>query len=614
MQRNLINVQNKVDNYPVLNQAQNNYVLVYQNGVLLWEPQSGGGSGITTVNSVGIGNSIINSVTPTTLNLKSIFAGSGIQILATSTTLTIALDISITNQYLYSDGTNIIGKNAIEACQSLDPTFPIYNNTSLNNAFFKGLQNGTGISITNNPNVLTIGNSGVLSVNSISVSGGIPLIGTGGQNVLLNQLRPGANITITGPTSGAITIANNGVRTVSNASSTINSLISSSSTANNILLKTLSAGSNITITDSGPTLTISSTGGGAGTTIYNSNGTLNSLQRIVSGNSPGNIANNILWDDIIPAYNSTWMTPINVPIENSGYSGIQDPTLMMCSTFNGSQGKFLYAPYNYLSQKIEFKLDGGFGDTKIIYAVYCAQTKSYIIEVDLYEIEDTIRAFAATWKFTLNASNIGTGWFQVEPECSSRIVSNPPENFIALLVEQTIGVGTAGLQFAFQQQGIGTGAQTSKYVAFFKCLHQGDGSCGIYDNALGPLSTTQPRLFQKYLYQAQGFGVPPLVDINYTQFGRDLKVTLFGNVQQITSSGVAQDLQMFWNGNNIVQFKAYTNSVSNVNSFIGGSRILLYTDLITSGSLVLGGPTQLFWQLQGTNYSFLNYEILIEYC
>lgn len=379
------------------------------------------------------------------------------------------------------------------------------------------------------------------------------------------------------------------------------------------ILKKIEAGSGISISTTNETLTINNTAV-AGSNIYNSDGTMNSNQRIVSGLNPNDIASNILWDGIIPGYNSTWMTPTNVPIADDPYQGIYDPTLMMCATSNGSQSKFLYAPHNYLSQKIEFKLVGSFGHSKIVYGNFSNinGSKDFIFQVDLYEIENYLDAYAATWEFSLN-SRLG-GAFHVKPKTSTRLNYTGSENCVGLIIRTTSGIGGSGWEIIFQQQGLGTGAYTSKYIAFIRCNNLGDGSMNIYDNDLViPLAETY--LNDPVLLFETGISFPIPYQFSYKEFGRDLKLTYNGTAQQAIGNGGLFIFRVFFNGVEVIAKNISTDSVTNVNTNVTFTRILKYTELVNNGALNLGSPTQITWTLSSNNIRFTNlpYEVLLEY-
>lgn len=662
MQRNLINVQNKVDNYPVTNTPQNNYVLVYSNGTLSWQPQSGGGGGITTVNSVGSGQSIINSVTPSTLNLKSIFAGSGILITASSTEVIISLNVSITNQYLYSNGTSIIGKDAIENCYSLPGGQNIYAYTNSSGAFFRGLTASSGISLTNVTDNILIGNNGILTVTS-NPTGSFDLIQTTGQNTVLKKISAGTglgftdfggNITMnnngiitltsvvtstatdliqtlgqntvlkritqgTGMTfndfAGVVTITNNGIRTLINSGAG-STLINPASTVNNIQLKSIVAGSNITITNNANNLTISSTGSGTPVNIYNSDGTMTANPRIVTGLNPGDISNSIIWSDIIPGYNSSWMQQSNVPIENNPYSGIQDPNLLMASTYNGSQSKFIFGGWSYLSQKIECKLPDTLGDGKELFGIYSNLNggKCFIMQVTLCDVENQINGFSGTWEFTINSHDLGLGWMIVKPKSTTLCNYTGNENFFNLWIRQNPGFGASGILFAFVQAGLGTGAFYSRYLASFYCWHQGDGSCGIYDNyvTLGLTAPYYPP--EDLIVDYQGFNTPSGGSFEYKKFGRDLKLTFLGSAQQIVNGQVQSQLEIYFNGQLIMSINIDAQSVQNVNVGVNKIAVMKYMDLISTGALSIAASTPYTFNLTNPgNYQILYHQMILEY-
>ena len=405
------------------------------------------------------------------------------------------------------------------------------------------------------------------------------------------------------------------VKTVTH-SGTGTTLINPTSFGETPQLKGLVAGTNVTLSTTNSAITINATST-ASPSIYTADGTLNNTQRIVTGLNPGDIANNVLWSDIIPGYNSSWMIPTNVPIANNSYSGIVNPELMMSATSNGSQGKFMWAPYNYLSQKIEFKLGGGFGDQKTIFACFSniSGTKDFIFNIDLYEAESVLDAFSAQWEFCMNSRQvIQPGWLHVKPKNTTVINYSGSENLIGLQIRDTTGIGGSGWEISFIQEGLSTGAYTSRYIAFIRCQHQGDGSMEIYDNAFSgiPSNNYQQDL---YLLWENGISFPIATQFSYKNFGKDIKFTFNSNIQQVSGTGGLAIFEVLFNGQNVIQHNMSTNSVTNVNAAVTFTRIMKYVDLVQAGALNLGGSTAVTFNQIGGFVSMTNfpYEILIEY-
>lgn len=545
-------------------------------------------------------------------------------------------DIHFGSTQIYFDNLEIVNQNkflGIDTLGKIEKRFAIEDvkpsistETSLveglvnYTAYIKRLKAGTNINLSSTATDITLNvNTALNNISSINTTTPLVNLGINSTNISFNQIptRPAliADKCLYIDQATKNIFYDSTVKTLTH-SGIGQSLLSPLGTAEYPILRGLQAGSGISITSSNNVLNIINTAV-AGSNIYNSNGTMNSNQRIVSGLNPNDIASNILWDGIIPGYNSQYMTPNNVPIEDNPYSGIIDPTLMMCSTQNGSQGKFLYAPHNYLSQKIEFKLGSLFGETKIIYANFSNLngSKDFIFQVDLYEVENYLDAFAATWEFTLNSRlGIAPSFYHIKPKTSTVLNYTGQENCIALGVRNTSGIGGSGWEFAFQQQGLGTGAYTSRYFAFIRCNHQGDGSMQIYDNAF--LSSPSPfYLNDPVLLFETGLSFPIPYQFSYQQFGKDLKMTFNGSAQQVSGSGGLFQFEVLFNGQSVILVNVSTNSVTNVNTNITFTRILKYVDLLTSGALNLAGVTQITWSLNTTNISMNNlpYEVLLEY-
>ncbi len=83
--RSLINnsSDNSILGYPIIGQPQNNYVLVYQNGIFIFVPLGGGGGAITSIANVGLGQQLFRDITSGVANFRTL-AGSSDFVLTTS--------------------------------------------------------------------------------------------------------------------------------------------------------------------------------------------------------------------------------------------------------------------------------------------------------------------------------------------------------------------------------------------------------------------------------------------------------------------------------------------------------------------------------------------------
>lgn len=252
-----------------------------------------GNSGVLALSSV-TGTGAIPLVSNTTGVLKALVQGTGISIAETAGLLTISStattgvnsvnglqdDIVIASGGAGSgisvalSGQNIqISNTGVLALSSVTGDYPLVNTTS---GQLKTLDAGTGITINDVAGLLTLANSGVLSVGgqngaiTFSEGANVSILQTG-KNFAFSAdigvetfnglegavvLEAGANITLT-PSGNTITIASSGGGDVTSVNSLVGDVV-------------FAAGSNITLTPSGNTITIASTGGSGGVTSLNS--------------------------------------------------------------------------------------------------------------------------------------------------------------------------------------------------------------------------------------------------------------------------------------------------------------------------------------------------------
>ena len=221
-------------------------------------------SGIS-LNTSGVGDSLINSSTNPNFLLKSLSVSGGLNLVPTSNNLLIQ----------NTSPASLISLSAVGLGDSLIATS---TNPNFN---IKSLIGSTDINITNNPNDLTIVNSSPASLINISSTGvGTSLLKTNANpTYTFKDLSQGTGITVTNQTDDLLLSTNT---TLSSEGLGNFSLIGSTSSNPSLKVKSISSGSNITITDISDVLTINSTGGG-GTYTFTNGGTGTTLVSTTSG-------------------------------------------------------------------------------------------------------------------------------------------------------------------------------------------------------------------------------------------------------------------------------------------------------------------------------------------
>lgn len=233
--------------------------IIYYSTLTEWLPLAGG-SGVVTLSSAG-GTTLVNNGTSPGLIIKGLTAGTGVTLSSTASEITITNSSPASSVTLTNIGTtNLVGSG-------VGPALTL-----------KGLVSGTGITLSSSATDITITNSspGV----SYTAGTGINISGTTISNTgVLSVTAGNSTIVVSGTAanpiiSGGYTAGSGISITAASIASTVNvsseptgvgiySLLSTNTSSPNYITKTITAGSNITIVDSGTTLTLSSTGGGS---------------------------------------------------------------------------------------------------------------------------------------------------------------------------------------------------------------------------------------------------------------------------------------------------------------------------------------------------------------
>lgn len=313
----LSNVSVTVDN------AADNDTLIYDLATKTWSnaPPAAGVGEANTITSVGASTSLVSGKVGVDLQVKSLKPGDGIELVGTSSNVTITVTglvtktefqetnnifrvdidslVAETNKYLQAGSTN----NLVETFSSVGAGTSVLSGKVGVDLQFKSLIPGSGITFTDSPTQVTISAAaGVGEANTISSVGASTSLVSGkvGVDLQIKSLKPGDGIEISS-TSSNVTITVTGLvsqtefQTSNNvfrvdidslvnetskylqASATNNIVESFSSvgTGTSILsgkvdsdlqFKTLEPGANITITDTGSNLVFASVGSSGGWT------------------------------------------------------------------------------------------------------------------------------------------------------------------------------------------------------------------------------------------------------------------------------------------------------------------------------------------------------------
>ncbi len=221
----------------------------------------GGGSGITTITSGAGDESLVQTGTAPTATLKALTAGDGIGLSSDANQITI-------------DNTATIADSSVSGDESL------VNTGTAPNYLLKRLAAGTGIVLSSDADVITIDNSGAGTTPTLTGLAGTESLVPGSPQVSfmlsVKSLNAGAGISLSSD-ANAVTITNSGVAqvyTLSDAAgATGQTLIAASApTANDFRLYRILAGAGIIVSQSGGDVTITYSGAATAVTLASAGG------------------------------------------------------------------------------------------------------------------------------------------------------------------------------------------------------------------------------------------------------------------------------------------------------------------------------------------------------
>lgn len=214
-----------------------------------------------TAASVGAGTSIVGTKLGTALQFKSLVAGSGISLASDGTTVTLT-------------ATGSVGE--ANTASNLGAGAGVFSSKNLLDLRFKSIVAGTNISITNDTNTITINATGGVggeanTASNLGVTGQGVFSSKSGVDLQFKKLIAGTNVTMSSD-ANSITINSSGSGEVNTASNLgAGSGIFSSKSGVDLRLKSLVAGTNVTLSSDTNTITINASGGGTGETNTASN-------------------------------------------------------------------------------------------------------------------------------------------------------------------------------------------------------------------------------------------------------------------------------------------------------------------------------------------------------
>ena len=218
----------------------------------------GSTSALTTITTSGVGTSLVKTGTSPGFELNSLLASTGLSSSLAGDTITLTNTLPSTDISLASTGTGTSLLNS-----TTNPTFST-----------KSLAVGAGLSIASTTDTITLTNTGTASTlanagagTSLVVSGTAPSLTvkslSNGTGITLNDVSSNIEIVNSSPASG-ISLTTVGTGT---------SILTSTSANPTFSTRTLTAGTNITFTTTTDDIKIDASGGGGGTYTFTNGGT-----------------------------------------------------------------------------------------------------------------------------------------------------------------------------------------------------------------------------------------------------------------------------------------------------------------------------------------------------
>lgn len=358
-------------------------------------------SGITTINTSGVGDSIVKSVVGNTATLKSINGTNSINISDDTNTLTLSLDPVLNNvtQILTPGGNLTMSASNINLANT-----PLATST-VNAAVFDLLGNlryapfynifqsiGGGSSLIENTTANTV------NFRSLAGSSNITLNSSGGLTTISTPTTLTDIQTINSATSGK-TIFNNGL--------TLNSATTNPSPTYYL---TLDASNNVNKT--APASFVD-------TNIYNTDGTMTALNRIVTGNTPGSVNNKITMSNVVHSYvNSIRLNPNYLA---TSVLGKELNFMQFYDSLGDPWGK--YEATNCETRVVDLPALGASGNYNLFYTSYAngspAQLASWNLRVYAYESDATLLTpWSGIYQINISSYNNTLSSQSVVPESS----------------------------------------------------------------------------------------------------------------------------------------------------------------------------------------------------
>jgi hypothetical protein len=396
------------------------------------------------------------------------------------------------------------------------------------------------------------------------------------------------------------------LNTVANVSTNTIIAADTIATNGNLNLKGLVAGTNITITTNATDIIIN---GAAGSNIFNTDGTSTDNQRIFNGKTPGSSLNKFTFNDVNVGFTNS------LPY-NRQYVGSTETTSFLSFADGGNYSKFVEAPYNYLSQRVDVPVAAPYGSSCVFYQSegnLLTSNLSWMFEVEIYEKTVGLpQAFAASYKFNTNSILTPTTYY-VKPVYCTRINNTAAQNVVNLEAYQTVNGVNPVWVLRLVNSGLGLTTSATTYSCFVKDLGKGNK---IISTVLGPSSVTPNTNYLNdnvFLYQSV-IGFPSSSLVNYQQFGKDLRISVSSQIKT-SSASLSGTFDIRFNGVSVYLINVRSGANNNNPFPLQGCKILKMQSLIASGALVLNTSFTISFFMTGTGFNLTNqpFEMTIEY-
>ncbi len=528
------------------------------------------------IQSVGTGTSFIKNRVNNTWNLYSLKSDANINILPGTDDLTLQLNTSINPTVLsnanlsvnastlalpnLSTGTEVytLALNAsnqvIKSTAGIPYTFSnigsglgLYKQILSNNVEFKSILTDGNLAASSQPNTITISMNNAISPSSLNAT-----------NLQINSIIQATNVAVDTPiyTLGLL-----------NTGQVIKYVPSVSPSTN----------------------------------IYNSDGQFTTVDRVITGLTPGSVNNRL----VLQGCNLSFANNISYNYSNTSLAGRDN----MILSFDSVSSRGIIAPYNKNSQKGQITLSGSAGYTVDFYRSDLVNlgSQNWQFDVELYEANTTatLESFSGKWTFQVNKSYLESIALNtrllIKPlSCSG---NNPASAFFKNLVNLSIyrpASSFGAIVLSFESAIGGGSSQFFKWAV--KDFSANDKIVTILNTA-SLITNTQNYYKPTYApsFYFSGIGAPPTLSWEYFGFGKDVCIDVRSHWISINNVRSA-DISVLLNGNIVMTIPVKCgNGQKDGYYMFSQKRILNYQNLINTGVLLLNGLNNITHTITGTN-------------